>query len=67
MLGYAGPMINTLCIDTSTAHCSVALAIGDAVFADTQRLERRHNQEIIPMLDALYQRAGLAVQDTELV
>ena len=67
MLGYAGPMTNTLCIDTSTAHCSVALAIGDDVFADTQRLERRHNQEIIPMLDALYQRAGLAVQDTELV
>lgn len=67
MLGYAGPMTITLCIDTSTPHCSVALAIGDDVFADTQRLERRHNQEIIPMLDGLYQRAGLAVRDTELV
>ena len=67
MLGYAGPMTITLCIDTSTSHCSVALAIGDDVFADTQRLERRHNQEIIPMLDGLYQSAGLAVRDTELV
>ena len=67
MLGYAGAMTITLCIDTSTPHCSVALAVGDDVFADTQRLERRHNQEVIPMLDALYKRAGLAVQSTELV
>jgi len=67
MLGYAGPMTVTLCIDTSTSHCSVALAVGDEVFADTQRLERRHNQQVIPMLDALYQRAGVAIQRTELV
>ena len=67
MLGYAGPMTVTLCIDTSTTHCSVALAVGDDVFADTQKLERRHNQEVLPMLDGLYQRAGLAVASTQLV
>ena len=67
MLGYAGPMTVTLCIDTSTAHCSVALAAGDDVFADTQRLERRHNQELLPMLEALYQGAGLTVGQTQLV
>ena len=67
MLGYAGPMTVTLCIDTSTTHCSVALAVNDDVFADTQKLEQRHNQEVLPMLDGLYQRAGLAVGSTQLV
>lgn len=67
MLGYAGPMTITLCIDTSTSHCSVALAVGDDVFADTQLLERRHNQEALPMLDALYQRSGQTVANTQLV
>ena len=67
MLGYAASMTVTLCIDTSTAHCSVALAVGDDVFADTQFLERRHNQEVLPMLDSLYRRAGVKVAQTELV
>ncbi len=67
MLGYAGPMTVTLCIDTSTTYCRVALAVGDDVFADTARLERRHNEQVLPMLDSLYRRAGIAVMSTQLV
>ena len=60
-------MTVTLCIDTSTAHCSLALAVGDQVFVRHERLQRRHNEQVLPMLDALFGQAGVSPMSTELI
>lgn len=60
-------MTVTLCIETSTAHCSLALAVGDRVFSEHERLLRRHNEQVLPMLDRLYKRANIAPTDTQLI
>lgn len=66
-VGYASPMTITLCIETSSAHCSVALSVGETVFKDTRLLQRTHNEHLLQMLDALYREAGLAPRQTELI
>lgn len=60
-------MTVTLCIETSTAHCSLALADQNQMFCRHEKLLRRHNEQVLPMLDALYQEAGIAVRDTGLI
>ena len=60
-------MTVTLCIETSTAYCSLALADRDQVFCRHEKLLRRHNEQVLPMLDELFQEAGIAVRDTELI
>ena len=60
-------MTVTLCIETSTAHCSLALAVGDRVCVRHEKLLRRHNEQVLPMLDSLYQEAGISVRKTQLI
>lgn len=60
-------MTNTLCIETSTAHCSLALAVGEDIFSQQRRLERSHNEHILPMLSALFESAGLSSQDIQVI
>lgn len=60
-------MTVTLCIETSTAYCSLALADQNQIFCRHEKLLRRHNEQVLPMLDALYQEAGIAVRDTQLI
>ena len=60
-------MTVTLCIETSTAYCSLALADQNQMFYRHEKLLRRHNEQVLPMLDALYQEAGIAVRDTQLI
>ena len=60
-------MTVTLCIETSTAYCSLALADQNGMFCRHEKLLRRHNEQVLPMLDALYQEAGIAVRDTALI
>ena len=60
-------MTVTLCIETSTAYCSLALADQNGMFCRHEKLLRRHNEQVLPMLDALYQEAGIAVRDTALL
>jgi tRNA threonylcarbamoyladenosine biosynthesis protein TsaB len=67
LVGYAAAMTVTLCIETSTAHCSLALAVGDRVFSDHERLLRRHNEQVLPMLDGLYKQANIAPTETQLI
>ena len=66
-VGYAVTMTNTLCIETSTAHCSLALAVGEDIFSQQRKLERSHNEHILPMLNELFERAGLSKQDTQVI
>jgi tRNA threonylcarbamoyladenosine biosynthesis protein TsaB len=60
-------MTVTLCIETSSAYCSLALALEDQVFFRHEELKRRHNEEVLPLLDALYQEAGVVPRDTGLI
>ena len=60
-------MTVTLCIETSTAHCSLALAVDDRVLSEHERLLRRHNEQVLPMLDRLYKQAGATPRDTQLI
>lgn len=60
-------MTVTLCIETSSAYCSLALAVEDQVFFRHEELHRRHNEEVLPLLDALYQEAGVLPRDTGLI
>ena len=60
-------MINTLCIETSTAHCSLALAVGEDIFSQQRKLERSHNEHILPMLSELFASAGLSKQDIQVI
>jgi len=57
----------TLCIETSSAHCSVALAVGDELFDDNRLLDRSHNEHLLAMLDALCGRANIRAADVELI
>ncbi|MEL0048806.1 MAG: tRNA (adenosine(37)-N6)-threonylcarbamoyltransferase complex dimerization subunit type 1 TsaB [Gammaproteobacteria bacterium] len=60
-------MTVTLCIETSSVYCSLALAVEDQVFCRHEELQRRHNEEVLPLLDALYQEAGVAPRETGLI
>ncbi|MEM9622961.1 MAG: tRNA (adenosine(37)-N6)-threonylcarbamoyltransferase complex dimerization subunit type 1 TsaB [Pseudomonadota bacterium] len=44
-------MTVTICIETSSAHCSVALRRGGQDYADHRHLKRQHNQYLLSMLD----------------
>ena len=66
-VGYAVTMTNTLCIETSTAHCSLALAVGEDIFSQQRKLERSHNEHILPMLSELFESAGLSKQDIQVI
>jgi len=60
-------MTVTLCIETSTAHCSLALAVNDRVLCEHERLLRRHNEQVLPMLDRLYKQADITPRYTQLI
>ena len=66
-VGYALAMTVTLCIETSSVYCSLALAVEDQDFCRHEELQRRHNEEVLPLLDALYQEAGVAPRETGLI
>ena len=67
MVGYSVAMTVTLYIETSGAHCSLALAHGEQIFALDRHLERAHNQHLLPMLDELFEQANLRPAQTDLL
>ncbi len=50
-------MLNTLCIETSSAYCSVALAADGQIFSRHAELKRQHNEFLLSMLDDLFEAA----------
>ena len=60
-------MTVTFCIETSGAHCSLAVAIDEQIYAADRELRRTHNLHLLPMADELLQRVGLVPTDVELV
>lgn len=60
-------MTITLCIETSSAYCSLALGVQEQLFCRHEKLQRRHNERILPMLDDLFKEAGIAVRQTQVI
>lgn len=54
-------------MDTSGPHCSVAVAANGHIFTRNEMLERSHNQRLLGLLDELFDEAGLAPADLEVV
>lgn len=51
-------MLNTLCLETSGAYCSLAVRMGGQVFVRHEHLVRRHNERLLEALDDLLNEAG---------
>ena len=50
-----------LAVDTATENCSVALVIGDQVFARSEEAPRDHTKKILPMVDEVLKEANVAL------
>ncbi len=53
-------MVNTVCIETSGAYCSVAAQSGAQQAALHEKLDRQHNQHLLRMLDEVCRAIDLA-------
>lgn len=54
-----------LAIDTSTDACSVALLHNGTIHSDHQLLPREHTQNILPMVESLLAKQGVAVSQLD--
>jgi tRNA threonylcarbamoyladenosine biosynthesis protein TsaB len=54
-------------METSGPHCSLALARNEHIYESEQVLHRRHNEMLLPMLDALFKTADTQPEDVDLV
>jgi tRNA threonylcarbamoyladenosine biosynthesis protein TsaB len=48
-----------LALETATECCSVAVAVGDAVFSRSALADHRHSDLLLPMVDAVLAEAGI--------
>jgi len=53
-------MTSVLALETSGTVCSVCLDLDGSRFVDTRHVERRHNEMLLPMIDALLAEAGVS-------
>jgi tRNA threonylcarbamoyladenosine biosynthesis protein TsaB len=60
-------MTNTLCIETSGAHCSLALTVQGEIYAINRQLQRSHNQHLLNLLVALFSQAAVTPTQLDLV
>ncbi|MEM8768091.1 MAG: tRNA (adenosine(37)-N6)-threonylcarbamoyltransferase complex dimerization subunit type 1 TsaB [Pseudomonadota bacterium] len=51
-------MTNLLAIDSAGTHCSVGLELDGNRFQRSEHVERRHNERLLPLLEALLLEAG---------
>lgn len=58
-------MVRLLAIDTTEDACSAALALDGEITERFELAPRRHNELILPMMDALLATAGLSVQQLD--
>lgn len=65
--GEAAQAPTVLALETSTAACSVALAVRGAIRADHRIVPREHNRLILPMVDALLRSAGVDRRELDAV
>lgn len=60
-------MLKILSLDTSTAACSVALAVGDEVRQRHAVAPRQHAQLILPWIESLLAEAGLTLHQLDAI
>ncbi len=53
-------MVNLLAIETSGAVCSVGLWMDGNRFVRSEHVQKKHNERLLPMLEALRKEAGLS-------
>lgn len=58
-------MPNLLCIDTSSARCSVALCYGDEILQEVENTPQKHSERVLEMCDALLNKAGIHVNELD--
>jgi len=58
-------MPNLLCIDTSSASCSVALYCEDNILQEVDNTPQKHSERVLEMCDALLNRAGIHVNQLD--
>ncbi|MGC9127575.1 MAG: tRNA (adenosine(37)-N6)-threonylcarbamoyltransferase complex dimerization subunit type 1 TsaB [Acidithiobacillus sp.] len=51
--------MNWLALETATEYCSVAVAVGDAVYSRGTLAAHRHSDLLLPMIDAVLAEAGI--------
>ena len=56
-----------LAVDTATENCSVALVMGDQVFARSEEAPRDHTKKILPMVDEVLKEANIALTDIDAI
>ncbi len=66
-VGYSGPMTNVLCIETSGAHCSLALSVSGQLYHRDRQLQRSHNQRLLKLLDELCTQAEVLPRQLDVV
>jgi len=54
-----------LALDTATETCSVALMVGETVYARSEFAPRDHTKKILPMVDEVLKEAGLTLHDLD--
>ena len=58
-------MPNLLCIDTSSASCSVALCYEDEILREIENTPQKHSERVLEMCDALLNKAGIQVSQLD--
>lgn len=58
-------MTKILALDTSTDACSVALYLDGDIHEDFRIIPRQHTQQLLPMVEAMLNKHGVAVSDLD--
>ncbi|MGF1712463.1 tRNA (adenosine(37)-N6)-threonylcarbamoyltransferase complex dimerization subunit type 1 TsaB [Vibrio kagoshimensis] len=56
-----------LAVDTATENCSVALMVGEQVFARSEVAPRDHTKKILPMVDEVLKEAGMTLNELDAI
>ena len=59
--------MNTLLIDTSTNHCSIASEINNNILTKVKYKPRKHNEYILDMIDAIISESKITKYDIDLL
>ena len=55
--------MNLLAIDTATDRCAVACVVNGFITENTRSIPRLHNEQLLPMLEELLERAAIRPRD----
>lgn len=58
-------MPNLLCIDTSSASCSVALCYDDEILVEIENTPQKHSERVLEMCNALLNKADIRINQLD--